>query len=77
MNSKKCNGCETKPHHSFEWEMIKELSLEKKRLFALLLVVLFLWFATIGGFVWHISKNNYSHTYTLNENGAINYEEIR
>jgi hypothetical protein len=66
MNSKKCNGCETDPQHSFAWEIIKELSAAKKRLFVLLLVVIVLWFATIGGFVWHINQNNHFTDYGYN-----------
>lgn len=40
---------------TFATEMIDELKATSKRWFVLFLVVLFLWFATIGLFVWYIS----------------------
>ena len=40
---------------TFATEMIDELKATSKRWFISFLVVLFLWFATIGLFVWYIS----------------------
>ena len=69
METKKCNGCEDRARHSFEWEIIKELCAAKKRLCALLMAALILWFATVGCFVWYIAKNQ---TYTDYGRNAFN-----
>lgn len=36
-------------------EMLRELKASNRRWFIAFLVVLILWFATIGGFIWYIS----------------------
>lgn len=41
------------------WLMIKELGKQNKRLFTALVIVLCLWFATIGGFVWYLSNSKF------------------
>lgn len=54
------------------WLMIKELGKQNKRIFTALVIVLCLWFATIGGFVWYLSLWDYNYeTYDFNtENGG-------
>ena len=42
------------------WLMIKELGRQNKRIFTALVIVLCLWFATIGGFVWYLSLYDFS-----------------
>ena len=39
----------------FATELLREVKLSAKRWFIAFLVVLGLWFATIGGFLWYIS----------------------
>ena len=58
------------------WLMIKELGKQNKRIFTALVIVLCLWFATIGGFVWYLSLWDYSYeTYDFNteDGGDANY----
>lgn len=55
-------------------EMLKELKQQSKRWFIGFLVVVSLWFATIGGFVWFISQydfttENISEEATTNDSG--------
>lgn len=40
---------------TFATEMLRELKISSRRWFIAFLVVLTLWFATIGGFLWYIS----------------------
>lgn len=69
MDAKKCDGCENKEmEHSLEWEMMKELVTSKKRMFALVLIVLALWFTTIVGFVWYINQYDYT-SYEVQQDG--------
>ena len=57
---KKINTIE---HESFAMEMLKDQRKQNKRMFIILLVVLFMWFATIGYLV-----------YILNDIGTIEEE---
>lgn len=65
-------------------EMLSELKSANRRWFIAFLVVLILWFATIGGFIWYISlpiEENYVEQYTDgNANSIIgigdNYEYL-
>lgn len=50
--------------HSFAWEMLKQYSASNKRLFTALIVVIVLWFCTMGGFVWLWNQYDYSTTTT-------------
>ena len=40
---------------TFATEMLRELKTSSRRWFIAFLIVLTLWFATIGGFLWYIS----------------------
>lgn len=40
---------------SLALELLRDSSKRNKRTFVVLLVVIFLWFATIVGFVWYIN----------------------
>ena len=46
--------------HSFAWEMLKQYSASNKRLFTALIVVIVLWFCTMGGFVWLWNQCDYA-----------------
>ena len=46
--------------HSFAWEMLKQYSASNKRLFTALIVVIVLWFCTMGGFVWLWNQYDYA-----------------
>ena len=46
-------------NESFAMELLRDASKRNKRTFALLLVVIFLWFMTIGSFVWYINQFDY------------------
>lgn len=69
---------EEKERKSDAWMMIEELGKQNKRMFAALVVVLVLWFATIGGFVWYLSLYDYSYeVYDVQQDasdgGDVNY----
>lgn len=60
------------------WLMIKELGKQNKRMFTALVIVLCLWFATIGGFVWYLSQYDFSAeiydvTQDTSDGGDANY----
>lgn len=63
-------------------EMLSELKSANRRWFIAFLVVLILWFATIGAFIWYISlpvEENYVEQYTDGDANSIigigdNYE---
>ena len=46
--------------HSFAWEMLKQYSASNKRLFTALIVVIVLWFCTMGAFVWLWNQYDYA-----------------
>lgn len=48
-------------NRSDAWLMIEELGKQNKRMFAALIAVIILWAATIGGFVWYLSRYDYSY----------------
>lgn len=41
--------------NSLVLEILKDYKNQAKRMFVLLLVIIGLWFATIGGFIWYIN----------------------
>lgn len=42
--------------NSLALEMLKELKHQSRRWFCCFIIVLFLWFATIGVFIWYINQ---------------------
>lgn len=48
-------------NRSDAWLMIEELGKQNKRMFAALIAVIILWATTIGGFVWYLSRYDYSY----------------
>lgn len=57
-------------------EMLKELKANSKRWFISFLVVLVLWFATIGIFIWYINQPieetvTYTQDATATDNSAV------
>lgn len=60
------------------WLMIEELGKQNKRIFTALIIVIVLWFATIGGFVWYLSNSEiiaevYDVTQDTTDGGDANY----
>lgn len=60
------------------WLMIEELGKQNKRIFTALIVVIVLWFASIGGFVWYLSNSEiiaevYDVTQDTTDGGDANY----
>ena len=52
-------------------ELLRDSSKRNKRTFTVLLVVIFLWFATIVGFVWYINQFDFISEYTnTTDNGG-------
>lgn len=47
-------------NHSFAFDLLMEFKALNKRLFVIILVVLGLWFATIGGFVWYLNQYDFA-----------------
>lgn len=41
---------------SLAMELLQDMKKTNKRMFALLVIILILWFATIGCFVWYINQ---------------------
>lgn len=59
---------------SLAYELIQDARKQNKRTFALLIIVLVLWFSTIFGFIWYINQFDYAtETTTLDGNGTNNY----
>ena len=48
--------------HSLAMEILREQKKSNKRLFAALIVVLCMWFATIGAFIYYINTTGYEET---------------
>lgn len=48
--------------HSFAHDLLMEFKALNKRLFVIILVLLGLWAATIGGFVWYLNQYDFSST---------------
>lgn len=46
-------------NESFAMELLRDAGKRNKRTFTLLLVVILLWFMTIGSFVWYINQFDY------------------
>lgn len=46
-------------NESFAMELLKDMRKTNKRIFVILLVVLGMWFATIGAFVYYINTTGY------------------
>lgn len=61
---------------SFAYELLKDYKKQNKRLFIIVLVILGLWFATIGGFLYYINTTGFEETIETaevdNENGDAN-----
>lgn len=55
------NVCKKNNSKSDAWLMIEELGKQNKRIFAALIAVIILWAATIGAFVWYLSRYDYSY----------------
>ena len=52
--------------------LLRDSSKRNKRTFAVLLIVIFLWFATIVSFVWYINQFDYVTEYTNSTNNGGN-----
>lgn len=56
---------------SLALELLRDSSKRNKRTFIVLLVVIFLWFTTIVGFVWYINQFDFISEYTnTTDNGG-------
>lgn len=55
-------------------ELLGELKTQNKRLATILIIVICLWFATIGGFVWYLNQYDFSsYTVDSQDGGNANY----
>lgn len=62
-----------KVEESFAKELLKGYSSQAHRWFIAFIVVLILWFSTIGGFIWFLNKYNFeSYEYTQDGQGTNN-----
>lgn len=71
-----CSKCKTKEKpetekpDSFVWEMLREQGKMNKRLIVVILTLMGLWFATIGGFVWYLNQYDFvSYEYSQDGEG--------
>lgn len=59
---------------SLAMELLQDMKKTNKRMFALLVIILILWFATIGCFIWYINQFDFvTETTTLDGDGTNNY----
>lgn len=56
---------------SLAMELLQDMKKTNKRMFALLVIILILWFATIGSFIWYINQFDFV-TETTQEMTDIN-----
>lgn len=61
---------EIEKDRSFAWELIANSRKDSKRWFIALLVVLSMWFATIGVFIWYINQYDYTSYEVKSEDGG-------
>lgn len=62
-----------KVEESFAKELLKGYSAQAHRWFIAFIVVLILWFSTIGGFIWFLNQYNFeSYEYTQDGQGTNN-----
>ena len=74
MAEKHCNHCGNENQDSFAMELLKGYSAQAKRWFIACMVILSMWLATIGGFVWFISQYDYeSYEITADGDSNANY----
>lgn len=59
-------------NESFAMELLRDAGKRNKRTFAILLVVIFLWFTTIISFVWYINQFEYVTETTQEMNNIDN-----
>lgn len=63
-------------NESLALELLRDSSKRNRRAFAALLIVIFLWFATVISFVWYINQFDFvTETTTLDGDGTNNYIE--
>ena len=74
MAEKHCIHCGNEYQDSFAMELLKGYSAQAKRWFVACMVILLMWLATIGGFVWFISQYDYeSYEITADGDSNANY----
>lgn len=62
-----------KVEESFAKELLKGYSAQAHRWFIAFIVVLIMWFCTIGGFIWFLNQYNFeSYEYTQDGQGTNN-----
>lgn len=62
-----------KVEESFAKQLLKGYSTQAHRWFIAFIVVLILWFSTIGGFIWFLNQYNFeSYEYTPDGQGTNN-----
>lgn len=62
---------QTEDINNLAMDLLKDYKLNFKRIFALLVTVLFLWMATIVGFVWYLNQYDFI-SYTQDGSGYNN-----
>ena len=66
-----CNSCnQEKEQTSFAMELLKGYSSQAKRWFIACMVILVLWFSTIGAFVWYLNQYDFESYETIIEQDA-------
>lgn len=76
MNCNECKSNRNEEPKSDAWFMITELGKQNKRIFTALIVVIVLWFATIGGFAWYLNQYDFSvetYDFDTEDGGNANY----
>lgn len=49
-----------KDNKSEAWIIVSELGRQNKRIFTALIIVIIMWFATIGSFVWYLNQYEFT-----------------
>lgn len=60
---------EIEKDRSFAWELIANARRDSKRWFIISMTILFLWFSTIGVFVWYLNQYDFTSTSEITVDG--------
>lgn len=62
--------CKPEAEENFALQLLKDYSKQAHRWFIIALVILGMWLATIGGFIWYLNQYDFSGTEIIVEQDA-------